>query len=258
MIEVRARNVRPQLRALFAHTEPASLRCFAVLDGSASGRILTDSPAEPTWAVVQEAGFGSIYLGGKPASAVVHRLVSRLRRDSDVLNGLWPDDERFGLFPTPPDYDGLLLDFGDRRRSEGLGAYVRSVPADCQVRHIDHTLLERCADRDLCVTVFGSVRKALAAGIGVCLMRGDEILCEAFAGPAGLGTIEIGVTTRHDQRQQGYATLVCAHLIQACEERGYRAYWNCAKQNLASQALARKLGYQAERDYRLWAWFKEE
>jgi RimJ/RimL family protein N-acetyltransferase len=68
--------------------------------------------------------------------------------------------------------------------------------------------------------------------------------------------VEMGVTTRAQYQRRGYATLTCAHLIRACEERGYRTYWNCAKQNLASAAVARKLGYRREKVYRLLAWFK--
>jgi RimJ/RimL family protein N-acetyltransferase len=44
--------------------------------------------------------------------------------------------------------------------------------------------------------------------------------------------------------------------IRACEGLGYRTYWICARQNRASAAVARKLGFRTEREYRLWAWFK--
>ncbi|MFL5804101.1 MAG: GNAT family N-acetyltransferase [Roseiflexaceae bacterium] len=57
-------------------------------------------------------------------------------------------------------------------------------------------------------------------------------------------------------RGHGYATITCARLIQACEEQGYETWWDCAKQNVASTALARKLGYQNEREYRVLAWRK--
>jgi RimJ/RimL family protein N-acetyltransferase len=58
--------------------------------------------------------------------------------------------------------------------------------------------------------------------------------------------------------QKGYATITCAHLIQEMEQQGYLTYWNCAKDNQASIALARKLGYQTEKVYRLLAWFRKD
>lgn len=93
-------------------------------------------------------------------------------------------------------------------------------------------------------------------GFGYCLMREDIILCEAFAGPLVDGLIEIGVGTHESHRRRGYATLTCAHLIRACEEKGYRTFWNTNKQNLASKALARKLGYRTEQEFRVLAWSK--
>jgi hypothetical protein len=49
-----------------------------VLDGHVVGNIFTDSPEEPTWAVLQEATFGSIYMAGY--SRLLHQLVASLRQ----------------------------------------------------------------------------------------------------------------------------------------------------------------------------------
>jgi predicted GNAT family acetyltransferase len=90
--------------------------------------------------------------------------------------------------------------------------------------------------------------------LGYCLMRGDEIVCEATAGPPSLGVHELGVLTQAAQRGKGYATLTVAYLIQELESLGRRTYWNCAKQNGASAAVARKLGYRVEKEYRCMLW----
>jgi RimJ/RimL family protein N-acetyltransferase len=112
--------------------------------------------------------------------------------------------------------------------------------------------------RDLYTAIFGSRETALLHGFGLCLVRpssvGQKLLCEAFAGPAALGLIEIGVDTREDYRQRGYGTMTCAALIEQCERQGYPTYWNCDKRNQASLALAHRLGYQEGREYRLLAW----
>jgi RimJ/RimL family protein N-acetyltransferase len=89
-------------------------------------------------------------------------------------------------------------------------------------------------------------------------MKGSQILSEAYAGPSAIGLIEIGTTTHERYRGRGYATLTCAHLVEACEALGFQTYWNCAKHNLASAAIARKLGYCVEREYKLVAWFKRD
>jgi hypothetical protein len=102
--------------------------------------------------------------------------------------------------------------------------------------------------------MFGSIQQALEWGYGLCLLRDDALLCEAFAGPAANGVFEIGVETQPHQIHKGYAYLTCAQLIHRMEQLGYQTYWNCAKGNIASAMLARKLVYRTEKEYRLLAW----
>jgi hypothetical protein len=59
MIQVSPSQVTPQIRKLFNPDAPASLRCFAVLDGQSVGRIWADTLSSPKSVVVREAAFGS-------------------------------------------------------------------------------------------------------------------------------------------------------------------------------------------------------
>jgi GNAT superfamily N-acetyltransferase len=258
MIEVSPNQVTPQLRALFDPSMPAGFRCFAVIAGDVAGRILTDDPARPTWGVVQEAAFGTLYPGGALTASTWNTLIAQLRVHGDVLIGLWPDDERIQLLPQNPDYDGWTLDLTDRTADVDLDAYLRQIPDGCQIHSVDRQLFERSEDRDFYQILYGSVEQALEKGLARFLMRGDEICCEAWAYFAARGTIEIATATREPYRGRGYATITCAQIIRECEARGYQTYWNCAKQNLASAALARKLGYRTEKEYRLLAWGKRD
>lgn len=90
--------------------------------------------------------------------------------------------------------------------------------------------------------------------MGFCLVKEHQLLSEAFAGDAALGMIEIGTITGEPYRRRGYATFCCAQLIRECEARGYRTYGNCAKDNLASAGLARRMGYQTEKEFRFVVW----
>jgi RimJ/RimL family protein N-acetyltransferase len=254
MFHIAPDQVTPALRALFDLDMPTMPRALNVLDGHIAGQIITDSPAHPTWGAVYSATFGTLYLGGAFDAPLLQRLVDDLRQTGDVLIGRWPDDPLIALLPPQPDYDGWTLYFPNRSRSTDLNAHIQQLPAGHQLRRMDAALLERSLDRDSSLAAFGSAEHVLAKSLGFFLMRGDEILCEAATGPAALGRIEVGVTTHAAHRGRGYATMTCARLIQACEEQGYETWWDCAKQNLASTALARKLGYQNEREYRLLAW----
>ncbi|MEO7909877.1 MAG: GNAT family N-acetyltransferase [Roseiflexaceae bacterium] len=258
MIEVGSAQITPELRALFDPRMPAGFRCFAVIAGDAAGRIFTDDPIRPTWGAVQEGAFGTVYPAGALDPLRWHQLIAKLRNDGDVLVGLWPNDKHIQSLPPAPDYDGWTLDFTDRSADVALDAYLRQLPDGCELRNVDRQLFERSEGRDFYRTLYGSVEQALEKGSACFLMRGDEICCESYAYFAALGIIEIAISTREQYRGQGYATITCAHLIRECEAHGYQTYWNCARQNLVSAALARKLGYRTEKEYRLLAWLKRE
>jgi len=86
--------------------------------------------------------------------------------------------------------------------------------------------------------------------------QGDVVLAEAATGAPTHGRIEIGVEVAELHRQRGFATITCAKLIETCEAQGYSTWWDCAKQNIASARLARKLGYRDARAYRYVWWAK--
>jgi RimJ/RimL family protein N-acetyltransferase len=255
--QISPQQVTTEFRSLFDPGDPASLRCFAVLDGEACGGIYTDCPRHPSWGVVQESAFGSLYLGGSQHYPSLRRLLLRIRRDGDVLVGMWPNDLRWQLMPRSPDFTGSTLDFSNRKPPRNLGRAIR-LPQGYELRPLDLALFERCAEKHLYASMYGSAHQALKKGYGLCLTHHQEVLCEAFAGPAAGGTIEIGAATHADHRRKGYATLTCHHLITQVEQNGYRTYWNCSSDNHASIALARRLGYQTEREYRLLAWLKKD
>jgi hypothetical protein len=258
MIEVRPAQVTPQLRALFDPHMPAGFRCFAVIAGDAAGRILTDDLIRPTWGAVQEGAFGTVYPGGALTASTWDRLIAKLREAGDVLVGLWPDDAHIQLLPPHPDYAGFTLDFTNRPIGAELEAYLGQLPAGCHIRNLDRELFARSEDRDFYSALYGSAEQALEKVHARFLMREDEICCESYAYFAALGIIEIATSTSEHYRGRGYATITCAHLIRDCEQLGFHTYWNCARQNLASAAVARKLGYRTAKEYRLLAWFKRD
>jgi RimJ/RimL family protein N-acetyltransferase len=253
MVPMPAHQVSPQLRALFDEGQPLAIRCFAVLDGSIRGHIWTDDLARPTWGAVQEPAFGTLFLGGHPDAKLVHALIAQRQRAGGVELGLWPDHPYNQLLPPAPDFDGWDLEFTDRPWGTDPAPDL-DVPEGCELLPIDATWLKRCRYRDHYVAYFGSTARTLEQGFGFCLVKGQELLAEAFAAEAALGMIEIGTITAEPYRQRGYALVCCAQLVRACEARGYRTYWNCTKGNLASAALARKLGYQTEKASRLVGW----
>jgi hypothetical protein len=204
--------------------------------------------------VVQEAAFGSLYLAGVMRAEVLSTLIHDLHTQSDVLVGLWQGDPRWELLPPNPEYSGYTLEFTAHQGGEELP----DIPPGCELKPLDHSLSKQILGRNFLARLYGNLQRVLQWGYGLCLVQGDELLCEAFAGPAAGGVIEIGVETAPHHMRKGYAMLTCAHLIAEMEQQGYSTYWNCEQGNLASAALARKLGYRLEKEYKLVAWFKKD
>ncbi len=131
-------------------------------------------------------------------------------------------------------------------------------PKDFELRLMDKELLERSVWYEDNMRVHGSAENFLSRCLGVCLLHHNTIVCEASTGAAILGTRELGVYTKAEYRKQDFATITCEYLIRMVEQAGQQTYWNCASSNIASATLARKLGYQVEKEYQLRGWNKLE
>ena len=255
--EISSNEVTSALRLLFRKDEPQIRRCFAVLDGIFhAGKIITDDVQNPTWSVVQEPYDGSLYFGGNVNAEIVTEVTTQLRREADVLVGLWLDDPRQELLPPEPNYDGRVLEFYNRPIGEGLAQYLDRLPDDCVLRRLDRDLILRTEWGPDDVKAVGSIEVWEKSYFGYCFLQGDEILAEATVGPPALGLYEPGVFTQEAHRGKGYGTIVSARLVQEIEALGGQTYWNCAKQNMGSVAVARKLGYRLEKEYRCLVWEK--
>ena len=256
VISIDASQVTPALKSLFDPTMPTGIRCFAVLDGGNSGKILTDDPDCPQWGYVWEADDGTLYQGGTQDRDLLARVVSMLRQDGLVALAFRDGDPSVSLFPPDPDAGAPCLELDRPAGSSDLSPCLDRLPVGYKVRRMDRTLLAKTPRHDEKMIRYGAIDNFLNKGLAICIMRGDEFVCEAYADMEVMGVRELGVTTQKGYRGQGLATIACARLIKLCEESGcQKTYWDSAELNLRSVAVARRLGFRNERGYRRLAWF---
>jgi hypothetical protein len=256
MIALSAHQVTSAISTLFDPSKPTMPRAFNVLEGTVRGQILVDDSVRPTWAMVQDATFKTLYFGGQLNAALVATLVAQFRQLDSVGIGCWKDDPLDALLPPKPNYDGWTLYFTERSPKVALPPLIHRLPPEHDLVLRDSELFVRSFDYTSTLAAFGTVERVLHHTLGVSLLYKNEVLCEAATGAPTHGRIELGVTTAEGERQRGLATITCAKLVALCEAKGYATWWDCAKQNEPSVRLARRLGYQNEREYRYVWWAK--
>jgi GNAT superfamily N-acetyltransferase len=245
-IDVRSAALPP----LFDPTLPNAPMLFAILEGSLPGRAIADDPDAPTLAAVQSAE-GIAFISRTTSQSELDTALSGLRRDAMV--GLtWPVDAAGNGSgkPEAPARAQDRLGFGPiPATGERLQALRDDLPAGVTVRPLDADLLARCEWRELVEGAYGSIEAFLEHGIGLCLMRDDEILAEAYAPFIGGGVAEVGVVTAEAHRGQGLAPIAIAWLAAELDERGLAMYWSCDTDNEASVRVAGKLGFGPARPF---------
>lgn len=246
------------LEPLFAGELPTRPRLLGVLDGALTGVIWADAADPPAWVVATELADGTTYVGGSIDTPDLTAVFASLRPASgDIIIGFGgPNDPVRDVVPPDPYYRGEAIDFTHRvppAREDDL----LEPPTGLRIVEMTPELFARTEWYEDTLLAFGGMERWLAGGIGRCLMRDDEIVCESMAGPPVRGLMEVGVITRESERGRGYATLTCRHLVRACEERGLVTWWNTSSGNAASAAVARRLGFTLERRYELVAYRSE-
>jgi RimJ/RimL family protein N-acetyltransferase len=246
-------GLAPQLERLFPGNRPVPTRLWAILDGTIQGRILVDEPTHPIFALLQDLAEGPTYIGGAATPSAVRDAFAIVRRYQEIVVCLWSDDPLASMLPEGPYYEGVAIDFWDRSPSVDLDR-LAALPSGYHMHRIDAEIVPEIKGFDYYVTMFGSAERAIQNSVGYLLMCGETVVCEAVAAPLTRGVAEMGIETVAGYRQKGLATIACAYVIRECEALGYRAFWNAAQQNVASVALARRLGFRMEQPCAVLAW----
>lgn len=235
---------------------PVAVRLWALLAGGIAGRLVVDDVDAPRVVIAQELADGTAYVGGERDAAAIQAGLALLALEQEPVVCHWHDDALAAALPAHPTYEGEAIDFGDRDPAVALDRLCLPPPG-CALVPVDAALAPRMEGFGYYAAMYGDVQRALAGVFGYALLRDGIVLSEAVAGPIAQGVAELGVGTHAEHRVRGFATLVAARAIMACEARGLTPFWNAAAQNAGSVALARKLGFRSAAAFRVLAWSRE-
>ncbi len=240
----------PALPTLFDPMIPDHPALWAVLKGRHAGRAMADDAEHPTQCVLRTDA-ALTYSSRRIGQAFLHEAIALFQKVGPTWL-IW--QPALSAHIVAPQADRMIerLEFYDYDpHSAALTELRLRLPAGFELRPIDRQLLERCEWRSDMEFYCGSLDNFLVNGLGLCLMHGDEIIVEAYVSSFGDTHAEIGAITREAHRGRGYAPITSAYLIEACEQRGYHAYWSCDVDNPASARVARKLGFRQEKAYQV-------
>jgi hypothetical protein len=223
---------------------------WAALSGRNAGRALVDDLDNPSQCLLRTDAVLT-FASRQISQAFLDEALDRFGRKDEVWL-IWPTGLSSRLRPPETAAIGERFEFTDcDPQSQTLADLRGRLPPGFAIRPIDRQLLQRCAWREEMEFYAGSLDNFLANGVGLCLMRGDEIISEAYASSLGEGNAETGAITHGAHRGRGYAPIACAYLYEDLARRGYQAYWSCDADNPASIRVAQKLGFRVRKPYQI-------
>lgn len=133
---------------------------------------------------------------------------------------------------------------------EHLENVVNALPSDYTIKMVEEELFLQCREIDWCrdlVSQYVDYEMYQKCGLGVVVLKDEEIVAGASSYTSYLGGIEVEIDTKQEYRRKGFAYASGAKLILECLKRGWYPSWDA--QNKWSVALAEKLGYHFDHEY---------
>lgn len=132
-----------------------------------------------------------------------------------------------------------------------LNNIVELLPNEYTIKMMDEESFNYCRKEDWCrdfVSQFSDYQIYKKIGLGVVILKDGVPVSGASSYAAYLDGIEIEIDTKKEYRRKGLALVCGARLILECLDRGLYPSWDA--QNLWSVALAEKLGYHFDHEYK--------
>jgi RimJ/RimL family protein N-acetyltransferase len=227
-----------------------------VLEGIQPGRIFVDSLSAPSAALLCHP-YEFFVAGDSRFDNPIRTLIRDNPAEPAIFHtlygycGVGAAWERAVL----EDHDGLLHVIPRRnfkfRRSAPLINWRALMSPHAEIRQIDADLA-LLVDRDFHQAImryWGTHARFLERSFGFVLLIDGKIA--SLVDVAGISSkyANLGVATAEQYRKQGYATLVCAACVEHTLHCGLMPTWDTDGPNLASAALALKLGFEEERPF---------
>ncbi len=255
----------PLVRPIFADLR-YNLVIDSVIDGNTPAWVYADDPAFPTSALIWDKQDAMLVAGNAAhhafAQALAHVLADEIlpdarRRGIPVLSLHYPDESWDRVIETVI-LQGRGAEKAARRAYHWGGLPVdwrAALPAGYAVRRLTPELLAQgdLENMDQVVGWVDSFWRSHAAfaqtGFGFCALRDRAVAGWCLTVFVSGQDYELGLATAPPYRNQGLATVTAAASIEQCLAQGGTPHWHCWEDNVASQVVAARVGFERPRQY---------
>lgn len=223
---------------------------FSVLEGRQQGHVFVDNFSDPQSALIINRAAPSLACGAADMDgfdAFVQELLGRLP-ESQVLT-FWTismDWHRIlSALPAVPRHR-TVFSYHPSSASEVLEAEENQrLPGGFRLERIDAALAQKLQESldPWGVGIWGGPEGFAQSSVGFCAVKGGRIGSACTAAFVGGQAAEMSIHTDEEFRRQGLGGATCRALIRHCLAHGLRPDWSCNRHNLASVALAERLGF---------------
>jgi RimJ/RimL family protein N-acetyltransferase len=220
----------------------------SMIAGHTTARAWADDPLDPQAALVWDLQHSAFLAGSVQDAQGCRRLFDE--QIAAARPGL------LKLHTTPADADRVFGDYRLQPRERVL--YRQTTPARTPHPHRlpegyrISSITERFDDLTR-ISNFDAVRAEIEAcwpsvdhfrrsGFGYVAHDDGRIVCWCTAECVSDGVCGIGIETVADHQGRGFAALTARRFLQHCDQRGIRAHWDAWADNLASIAVAGRIG----------------
>lgn len=220
---------------------------FCVLERRQPGWVFVDDSDEPSAALVCHR-IGYSYVAGRNESFAAWVGEQALNAVTcDALYLCSADEFWHERIPSLPGCQIDVLRVRSYRLDELAFHQARQglpeEPASCRLEPITTDMIATVQGLS-CLAFFETAETFAADGLGCVMLEGNELASSCVTSFVGDGTCDASLVTREAYRRKGHATLVSAAFIAGCLARGWEPIWHAEDSNVASNRIAKKLGYE--------------
>jgi len=120
----------------------------------------------------------------------------------------------------------------------------RNIISDLKIVRTDKQMFKEMKGSVVPLYFWDSADDFCKNGVGFSLFHDNKLASTAYSAFVHDDKLEIGIETTEEFRGMGFAQYVCASLIDYCIENRYEPVWSCKLENIGSDKLAQKLGFE--------------